>query len=102
MSKLSMIIIRSGSARIGLWSLLIDPLYQSLLAQLHAAGDVDHMLAYPLYLDSMLKARRCIGALACTLSMFQDKSIQSFHSSIETATETLQFLLLRDLSPDII
>jgi hypothetical protein len=76
--------------------------YQSLQAELHAAGHVNHMLTYLLYSDIMLKADRCIGHLAAMADISQDQSIQCLHDWIQSAPETLRFPLSEDQLPDFI
>jgi hypothetical protein len=76
--------------------------YRELQAGLFTEGDIEHMIAYPLYSNLMAKADHCIGDLAQKLGMSPDESIQCLHNWIEMAVETLRFPVLGDRSPDTI
>jgi hypothetical protein len=76
--------------------------YQTLQIELFESGDIEHMLAYPLYEDLMLKADGCIASFAEILGFSPDQAVESLHNWISTPSEILRFPLLGNRSVDSI
>jgi hypothetical protein len=76
--------------------------YRTLQEQLLDDGDIEQMLAYPLYEDLMTSAANCIPSLAETLGFSGGAAFEALHNWIRIPSEVLRFPLLGNQSPDTI